>query len=515
VSRRSVSTVILLTWVGAMAWLVKDHYLRPASSLIADAALRIPPGATYFAVELGGQQIGFASNRVDTLPDSITVEDLMILEVPALGTIQRVEARTEAALTRTLALRSFVVSLRGDDVRFGARGLVSGDTLLEIEIETGDSRQSVDVRLEREIVLPALLPLHLVFGSDPEVGKTYAVRLFDPMLLEERDVDVTILAESTLVVPDSAALDETTGLWVPARWDTLQAWQIAQRMGGISVEAWIDELGQVIRAESPVGFSMERTAFEIAFENFQARQMSVSQLEIGLGEDIIRRTAIASDVQLETGDIGKLTVVLGGVDLNGFDLGGGRQSLSGDTLVVTRETEEQLSPDPNRHSPETVARIGRYLQPDPMIQSRDPRIEALARQIVGRRRNPVRAAGLINEWVHANIAKRITVSVPSAVEVLETRRGDCNEHTVLYVALARAAGLPARTAAGLVYVDGGFYYHAWPEVYLNGWVAVDPTFGQMPADAAHLRFTVGGLARQVELIKLIGRLQLEVLSTEN
>jgi len=515
VNRRVVAAGILLIWVGTMAWLVQKHYLRPVSSLLADAALRIPPGAAYFTLELGGQQIGFASNRVDTLPDSITVEDVMIIEVPALGTIQRVEARTEAALTRTLALRSFVASLRGDDVRFGARGVVSGDTLLTVEIETGDSRQSVDVRLDREIVLPAVMPLHLVFGSEPEVGETYAVRLFDPMLLEERDVDVTVLAESTLVVPDSAALDETKGLWVPARWDTLQAWLISQRMGGISVEAWIDELGQVVRATSPVGFSMERTAFEIAFENFQNREMSASQLESGLGDDIIRRTAIASNVALETGDIAKLTVVLKGVDLNGFDLGGGRQFLSGDTLVVTRETAAQLADDPDRHSPDVVSQVGPYLQPDPMVQSRDPRIEAMARQIVGRRRDPVRAARRINEWVHDNIEKRVTVSVPSAVEVLETRRGDCNEHTVLYVALARAAGLPARTASGLVYVDGAFYYHAWPEVYLNGWVAVDPTFGQMPADAAHLRFTIGGLARQVELIKLIGRLQLEVLSTDD
>jgi hypothetical protein len=44
-------------------------------------------------------------------------------------------------------------------------------------------------------------------------------------------------------------------------------------------------------------------------------------------------------------------------------------------------------------------------------------------------------------------------------------------------------------------------------------VAVDPTFGQYPADAAHLRFTIGGLARQVELIRLIGRLSLDVVGT--
>ena len=84
---------------------------------------------------------------------------------------------------------------------------------------------------------------------------------------------------------------------------------------------------------------------------------------------------------------------------------------------------------------------------------------------------------------------------------------------MLYVALARALGLPARTAVGLVHPNGRFYYHAWPEVWLDGWVAVDPTLDQYPADATHLRFLVGGLARQVELIRLIGRLDLEIVST--
>ncbi len=124
------------------------------------------------------------------------------------------------------------------------------------------------------------------------------------------------------------------------------------------------------------------------------------------------------------------------------------------------------------------------------------------------------AARRLTDWVHDNLDKRITLSVPSARQVLEARRGDCNEHTVLYVALARAAGLPARTAAGLVYVRGRFYYHAWPEVWLDRWVPVDPTLGQFPADASHLRFVVGGLARQVELVRLIGKLRLDIVSVE-
>ena len=64
----------------------------------------------------------------------------------------------------------------------------------------------------------------------------------------------------------------------------------------------------------------------------------------------------------------------------------------------------------------------------------------------------------------------------------------------------------------IAYVDGKFYYHAWPEVLLGEWVPVDPTFGQFPADAAHLRFVVGGLARQTELLRLMGNLKIDVLA---
>lgn len=77
-------------------------------------------------------------------------------------------------------------------------------------------------------------------------------------------------------------------------------------------------------------------------------------------------------------------------------------------------------------------------------------------------------------------------------EALRAGRGDCTEFADLFTTLARALGIPARPVDGLVYaeVDGpGFYLHAWSEVTLDGrWVAVDPTSGQLPADATHLPF---------------------------
>ncbi len=509
-NRRHSAAVIVVVWIVVMGWLVKREYFRPRAALLAEAALNVSPAATFYRLDLGGQQIGYASSLVDTLRDTIRLQDQMLLRIPVLGTLQRIEARTNANLSRTLQLRTFNATLRGEDMRFGVAGRVSGDSLLQLEIQSAESTQEYEIPLTDPVVLPALLPLSLAFGGDLAVGKTYAVRLFDPLQLAERDVDITVLAESTFVVPDSAELLGEEPIWVAARWDTVHAWQVRQDMGGFQVEAWIDDLGQIVRATTPMGFTMERTAYEIAFENFVRREATGQT--ISLSADLIRQTAIASNVSLSTEELSELAIRLRGVDVSAFDLSGGRQELRGDTLIIRRESGEQL--ESNYFIPASGPLWAQYLVPEPLVQSEDPRIQAQARQIVGRERHPERAAERLMNWVHEEIEKRITVSVPSALEVLETRRGDCNEHTVLYVALARAVGLPARTAAGLVYVDGRFYYHAWPEVYIDGWVAVDPTLGQYPADAAHLRFTIGGLARQVELIQLIGRLSLDVVDTK-
>ena len=122
---------------------------------------------------------------------------------------------------------------------------------------------------------------------------------------------------------------------------------------------------------------------------------------------------------------------------------------------------------------------------------------------------------LINDWVYRNIQKRPTVSIPSATDVLKMRAGDCNEHTTLFVALARAVGIPARINAGMVYLGDRFFYHTWPEVYVGKWLAVDPTLNQFPADATHIRFVTGDLDKQIEMMKVINRLKIEVIEHGN
>ncbi len=295
--------------------------------------------------------------------------------------------------------------------------------------------------------------------------------------------------------------------------DTVRAFRIEERSGGSPTTAWIDAQGHIVRAANAAGFSMERTAFELAYVNFRHRDTARvvrASANPGPGEVVATTALVADAPPLPRRDtLSILRARLSGAAPAGPDFTTGRQGLVGDTLVVRRQAGAELTAA--YRLPARERGLAPFLAPEPWIESDDARIRAQARQIVGREDDPAHAARLIHDWVAKQVAARVVGGAPGAVRVLETRSGDCNERTVLYVALARAVGLPARAVAGLLYRGGRFYYHAWPEVYLGDWVAVDPTLDQFPADAAHVRFVIGGLARQVELVRLIGSLKLEVL----
>lgn len=213
-------------------------------------------------------------------------------------------------------------------------------------------------------------------------------------------------------------------------------------------------------------------------------------------------------------DVLRLRLRVDGADLSGADLHGAGQTVSGNIVEIA--DARALKPMPRE------ADVARYLQAEPFVESDDPAIRAEVERAlanVGARATARERAEALTRYVNALLDKKPTVSLPSAREVLRTKIGDCNEHTALYVAMARAAGIPARIAVGLTFTRGAFYYHAWPEVYLSEgagglWMPVDPTLNQFPADATHLRLARGGLAEQAKVVPLVGRLQITILELE-
>ncbi len=512
--RRVAAGAILLVWLGMVGWQIRREYFQPELARLAEASLSLAPGVSFYTLTMGGHSVGQATSRLDTVPDGFEMNDVMNLRLPALGQTGSAVARTSVKLSPALAMESFSFSLDSDVGHFEASGTMGPDTTLRVDIKSAGSEQKLKFRMAQPPVFSSIVPIRVAMGSGLKVGESVRLPVFDPTSMSSRTVEVRVLAHDTLVLPDSAALDPETGRWHPARYDSIPAWKIAEIFGGVQVESWVDEDGRILRADSPLGFSMEKTEYELvrqAQEDERNRPASADSVD----DDVLLSTAVQSNVNLDDVEqYDQLRFRLSGVDLSGFQLDGDRQTLHGDTLVVRREDWDSL--DPGYSLPYPHMDLKEDLEPAPLIQSDDPRIIDQASSIAGGRytrghHDPKQIARRLTQRVNAMLKKQVTFSVPNAVQVLQTRRGDCNEHTVLYVALARALGLPARTAVGLVYVNGSFFYHAWPEVWLGRWVAVDPTFGQVPADASHIRFVIGGLAQQVEIVRLIGNLHIEVL----
>ena len=183
------------------------------------------------------------------------------------------------------------------------------------------------------------------------------------------------------------------------------------------------------------------------------------------------------------------------------------------TTVLVVSARRPAAADPAKDTALERARVGASpddLAATPQVNYDAPGIRELARELAGKSKGTYEAARKLTQAVHDRLQKVYGASHDRASDVLAAGEGDCTEHTVLLVALARALGIPAREVHGLVYARYGdgpdaLYWHAWAEIRSAGeWIAVDPTFGQPVADATHVAL---GSGSQVDTVGLLGSLK--------
>jgi len=136
---------------------------------------------------------------------------------------------------------------------------------------------------------------------------------------------------------------------------------------------------------------------------------------------------------------------------------------------------------------------GRFLADEDKYRLNDPVIRNAVKEAVGANNNPYWIARNIFDYLREKLFYKRIGGWDIAPTVLSRGSGSCSEYTFVYIAMCRAAGLPARFA-GSVVVRGedasfDFVYHRWVEVYLPnyGWVPVDPSGGdqESPRDQAN------------------------------
>ena len=160
---------------------------------------------------------------------------------------------------------------------------------------------------------------------------------------------------------------------------------------------------------------------------------------------------------------------------------------------------------------------GRYLEATLSVPSADPRIRALAVEITRDRASDESRVEALLAWIQTHVEQQ-AVDVFSALDVLNTRKAECQGNSYLYAAFARSLGIPTRVVNGLVYSEphAGFLYHTWSESLIrNRWRAIDPTFGQLTADATHIKLVEGeSLADLTPILAIMGRLEANIDSAQ-
>ncbi len=450
------------------------------------AALAVgPTEETWMGLYLEGQHIGWSRAREAAAADGGRVfEQSSSFKLAAMGNVQEVVAAGSALTDAGGHIRQFSFLLSAPARVVGTGTYADGNIVLDVTQAGSTSRMTIPVGEAPVIGSSSTAALR---GRTLAPGLRFEVPWFDPITRTNSTAQVTV--ESPEVLPDG-----TTGWWMRTQ------------VSGFETRKLVDGEGRVLREEGAMGLRAVAMSREEALA-----------VDAGDPPDLVALASVPLEGPAPEGP--RVAYVVRGVEPERVPSEAPLQVREGDRVVVSVPLAAELPADiPVRADPDVA---GEDLAPSPTLPANHPEIVARANEIVGNAPDRVEAARRLSQWVYTNLQKVPTIGLPNGLEVLRAGKGDCNEHTALYVSLARAAGIPARIAAGLVYsqrVGEAFYYHAWPEVRIGprgadglpGWVPLDPTLGQFPADGSHLKLVTGDLDRQVEIMGLMGRIRLRV-----
>lgn len=499
-------------------WLLHQN-VSSQSFLTKEAVVNIDDGTMIMRNDtmgfyLGGKKIGYSSFVLQE--DSKESEtklpgkyyrflSKMYLKITAMSTPIEVTVNQGGEVNEDLSIRTFTFSYQGSGQNIYMKGEVQGNKLLVTTRSEGQTnRTTVDIK-------PPLYHtdmVHLVLakeGLTEGLKREYTV--YDP-LTQLNKVILTVGEKTSLKLPAG----EKKGMHI-----------LNIDLNGFQTKCWIDKDGNMYKQTGQIA-GINFIALLEDKEKYKDLNIASPDIETETTEqkqDLIDASKVVTKLKVpEPTKVIGMTVKISGARLEDVVIDNKLQTLADkDENSVTIKMVKQnykiiASTLPQQKPPykNSDPAMQPYLAEDAFIQVSNPKIHDTAKSITEDSLNSWEASKALAVWLYKNIQKEMRVTIPSAIEVLNTKKGDCNEHSTLFAAFARSLGIPTKIIAGLVYMDDGFYYHAWNEVYINGeWLPIDPTLNRLEMDAAHIKLAEGAMDSQAQLSRLIGNIKIEIL----
>ncbi len=427
-----------------------------------------------FGVYRDAKRIGWTRTDLRPEGDGFRLEQATRIRIAVLGETMGVESTLRAKLASDLSVERLEATLVGSGTRMKATAEVEGG-VVAFTVDGGSGARQGTLPVPEAVYVQTGARAHVARHLEP--GRRFEFAILDPVTWSLDDLTVEVVGRA-----EAGEGDGDIG------------WRIEEGYRGVSSTVWLDESGRPTCERGPMGLEMRR---EIAHD---AAGLALEVL------DVENATAIPIAEIADARERKSLKLKFRGIHPETIPSGPG-QWVEADILQLQRVEPARVGDaEVGTFDPEWAE----FVEEEPGVQVRHARIQALAREVVGDERSVFVASRALIDWVYDYLEKVPSIGVPDALTVLDSGRGDCNEHATLFTALARAAGIPTRIAAGLVYVDGRFVYHAWTEVRgRRDWLPVDPALRQFPADATHIALVYGGLSQQASLASIVGELHLE------
>lgn len=149
-----------------------------------------------------------------------------------------------------------------------------------------------------------------------------------------------------------------------------------------------------------------------------------------------------------------------------------------DFQVLPEKVETDIDPDKITPYKKGDKEYKRYTLSEPWIEITKG-LREKAKELIGSERNPYFQAKKIFDWVVENMNYEYPdIKERGAKHSFEKLKGDCGEFSVVFSALCRAIGIPARTVTCIWFTGSG---HQWAEILLPpyGWIPVDPSIAEL------------------------------------
>jgi len=264
----------------------------------------------------------------------------------------------------------------------------------------------------------------------------------------------------------------------------IECFKVVERnpASGTEMTLWIDGSGAFVNIESE-GFVARRATAEKAGGHFRPAEYSITVPSNPGLERVFSADRTEIEVHLQGDESRKLPKYPD----SPWSRVTGVTGSNADGWVIKAELTKYDDPEAPGTLPVEAKNFELELEATVDMPCLHPRLKETAAAIVGDEKNIRKAAYLIARYVYSSLTKGSpNVGQASALQILDEKRGDCSEHALLFVALCRSAGIPARRCSGYVCIGSLWGGHAWAEIWAGKWIGADPTTGEVGTAARYL-----------------------------